>query len=79
MNLRGETMTNEELKQALMSECEVKHKGITYKCVSAIIYRKRNGKVDISAELTDRKQNKSVSIVDPKLIEFVEGENEPCS
>ena len=69
-------MTNEELKQALMSECEVRHKGIIYKCVSAIIYRKRNGKVDVSAELTDKVQNKSVSIVDPKAIEFIGGSNE---
>ncbi len=69
-------MTNEELKQALMSKCEVTHKGITYKCVSAIIYRNRNGKIDISAEVTDKKQNKSISIVDPKLIEFVEGGTE---
>lgn len=66
-------MTNEELKEALMSKCEVKHKGITYKCVSAIIYRNRNGKVDVSAEVTDRTQNKSVSIVDPKFIEFAGG------
>ena len=66
-------MTNEELKQALMSKCEVKHKGITYKCVSAIIYRNRDGKIDVSVELTDRKQNKSVSIVDPKFIEFSGG------
>jgi hypothetical protein len=67
-------VTNEELKEALMSECEVKHKGIIYKCVSAIIYRKRNGKVDVSAELTDKKQNKSVSIADPKFIEFAGGD-----
>lgn len=66
-------MTNEELKEALMSECEVKHKGIIYKCVSAIIYRNRNGKIDISAELIDKAQNKSVSIVDPKFIEFSGG------
>lgn len=67
-------MTNEELKEALMSQCEVKHKGITYKCVSAIIYRNRDGKIDISAEVTDRKQNKSISIVDPKYIEFAGGD-----
>lgn len=63
-------MSNDELKQALMSQCEVTHKGIIYKCVSAIIYRNKNGKIEVSAELTDRKQNKSVSIVDPKHVEF---------
>lgn len=68
-------MTNEELKQALMSKCEVKYKGIIYKCVSSIIYKCENGKdIEISAELTDKKQNKSVSIVDPKLIEFAGGD-----
>ena len=67
-------MTNEELKQALMSKCEVIHKGITYKCVSAIIYRNRNGKIDVSAELTDNVQTKRVSIVDPQAIEFAGGD-----
>lgn len=51
-------MTNEEAKNALMSECPVMHEGIEYKCVSAIIYRKKKiGKKKIvipSLELTDK-------------------------
>lgn len=63
-------MTNEELKQALMSECEVKYQEIVFKCVYGIIYRKKGSKIDMSAELMD-KNNNSVCIVDPKLVEFV--------
>lgn len=63
-------MKNEELKEALTSGREVKHKGITYKCVSAIIYRNKNGRIIISAELMD-KNNKSVCIVEPKNIEYL--------
>lgn len=32
-------MTNEELKRALASKCNVEHKGIVYDYVSAIILR----------------------------------------
>ena len=32
-------MTTQELKEALVCGCPVKSKGITYKCVSAIITR----------------------------------------
>lgn len=63
-------MTNDELKEAFMCECEVAHKGITYKCVSAIIYRRKNGKTIVSAELQDKKTN-SVCIVAPKTVERV--------
>lgn len=62
-------MSNEELKQALMNEREVIYKGIVYKCVNGIIYRKKSGKIDISAELMD-KGNNSVSIADPRYIEY---------
>ena len=44
-------MTNEELKAALVSGCPVESGGIVYKCVSAIIYRYRNGKLDIPPRL----------------------------
>lgn len=57
-------MTNEELKAALFSGCPVEHNGITYKCVSAIIYRNNGGKLGVSAELLDKNLN-SVSIVEP--------------
>lgn len=68
-------MTNEELKAALFSGCPVVadsplYGKIEYKCVSAIIYRNKGGKLDISAELLD-KNNNSVSIVNPANIKEV--------
>lgn len=63
-------LTNEQLKEALFSGCQVEHRGITYKCVSGIIYRNKGGKLDISAELLDKNGN-SVSIVEPYLIKEV--------
>lgn len=51
-------MTNDEAKNALMSGCPVVYQDIEYKCVSAIIYRKRIiGKRKLvipSLELTDK-------------------------
>ena len=64
------TLTNEQLKEALFSGCQVEHRGIIYKCVSGIIYRNKGGKLDISAELLDKNGN-SVSIVEPYLIKEV--------
>lgn len=63
-------MTNEELKAALFSRCPVEHNGIVYKCVSGIIYRNKDGKLDITAELLD-KNNNSVSIVNPAKVKEV--------
>lgn len=63
-------MTNEQLKEALFSGCQVEYRGIIYKCVSAIIYRNKGGKLNISAELLD-KNNNSVSIVEPHLVKEV--------
>lgn len=59
-------MTNEEAKNALMSGCSVVYRDIEYKCVSAIIYRKRKfNKKDIivpSVELTDKSAAHAVVI-----------------
>lgn len=63
-------MTNEQLKEALFSGCQVEHNGIVYKCVSGIIYRNKGGKLDISAELLDKNSN-SVSIVNPERVKEV--------
>lgn len=64
-------MNNEELKEALFGKFPVivKMNGIDIecKCVSGIIYRVRDGKLVITAEVTDRNCN-SVMIVDPKTI-----------
>ena len=46
-------MTNEELKNALFSGEPVRYNGITYRKISAIIYRADRGQLLISAELLD--------------------------
>lgn len=63
-------MSNEELKNALLSGFPVEYNGITYKCVTAIVYRNKGGKIDISAEVLD-KNNNSVCYVDPKALKEV--------
>lgn len=63
-------MNNEELKAALFSRCPVEHNGIEYKCVTAIIYRNKGGKLDISAEVADKKSN-SVCIVNAEKLKEV--------
>ena len=65
-------MTNDELKAAFMDETPVMHGGIQYLKVSAIIYRKRDGKVIVDAELLDKNRN-SVTIADPKRVEEIGG------
>jgi hypothetical protein len=61
-------MTNAELKDSMMAEEPVIHRGVEYKRVSAIIYRKSGSGVQIQAELLDKNEN-SVSIADPKRVE----------
>lgn len=69
-------MTNEELKEALQSGQQVVYthtdgREATYKCVSAIIYRQRNGRIIVSAEITDLNAP-SVIICDPQKIRLRE-------
>lgn len=68
-------MTNEELRAALLSGEQVQSGGITYTCVSAIIYRKGGkGGVHIQAELADKSGN-SVTIAAPDRVSiYKEGE-----
>lgn len=61
-------MTNQELKEAMMSGKCVLYNGAEYKCVSAIIYRRNGNKIKIQAELTDKNAH-SVSIVNPDKVE----------
>jgi hypothetical protein len=63
-------MSNEEPKNALLNGFPVECNGIAYKCVSAIVYRNKGGKIDISAEVLD-KNNNSVCYVDPKGLKEV--------
>lgn len=63
-------MNNEELKSALFDRCPVEHNGIEYKCVTAIIYRNKGGRLSISAEIADKKTN-SVCIVEAEKLKEV--------
>lgn len=66
-------MTNEEVKKALFDESPVEHKGIQYKCITAIIYRRKSEKeVIVLAELMDRNKN-SVSIAPIKDVKIIKG------
>ncbi len=60
-------MSNDELKVALLNGQPVVHGDITYKCVSAIIYRKSKEGIHVTVELQD-KCGHSVSIVDASRI-----------
>lgn len=60
-------MDIQELKDAVLSGSPVEHNGVTYKCVSAIIYRNRGGRLVASAELTD-KNNHSITIAEPRMV-----------
>ena len=62
-------MTNEELKEALFHQSPVMAGGITYKCVSAIIYRVINKTLTIQAELLDQ-NNKSVTITKAEDVQW---------
>jgi hypothetical protein len=61
-------MTAEEIKDALMKKYPVCAGGITYKCVTAVIYREQDGKITVSGELLDRCGH-SVTVVPLKNIE----------
>lgn len=69
-------MNNTELKEALFNKRPVIFNmpslgEIRYKCVSAIIYRVKDGKLTVSAEIED-KCGHSVTIVRPESIRYEE-------
>lgn len=69
-------MNNAELKEALFNGKPVIHKQVDgreteYKCVYAIIYRNKKGKLQIQAKLLDENGN-SISVVDPLRVEYKE-------
>lgn len=69
-------MDNTSLKEALQSgEAVLLTNGdgseSEYKCVSAIVYRVRNGKIIVSAEVTD-KNGRSVLFCDPQKLRLKE-------
>lgn len=61
-------MTAEEIKDALMKKYPVCAGGIEYKRVTAVIYREKDGRIAVSAELLDKCKN-SVTIVPLDKIE----------
>lgn len=55
-------MNNDELKKALFTREPVMHMGIRYDYVSAVIYRTVNGKLQITAELTDGPSHSTIVV-----------------
>lgn len=50
-------MTNDELKDALLSKKPVRYNGIVYSHVHEIKYQNPSGKIVVSAGLMDKNQN----------------------
>lgn len=63
-------MNNDELKQALLTGQAVKHEDFLHPfnnvTVSAIIYRLKEGEIQIEAELKDK--SGTIYIVDPRYV-----------
>lgn len=71
-------MTSQELKQALVNRKPVIFKRVNgdrleYAYISGIIYRMKNGKLDVSAELMDKSFH-SVTIVSPSQVSYLNKE-----
>ena len=68
-------MDEREIMSALGRECPVECKGIQYKKVSAVIYRKKDGRKYIQAELEDKGGN-SVTIDSAAMVTEIKQEAE---
>ena len=71
-------MTSQELKQALVNRKPVIFKRVNgdrleYAYICGIIYRMKNGKLDVSAELMDKSLH-SVTIVSPSQVSYLNKE-----
>lgn len=64
-------MTGEELKAAFLAETPVTANGIEYVKISAIIYRKQEGRVAVQAELLDKNRN-SITVTAAASVEAKE-------
>ena len=62
-------MDKTEAKDAFLAQRPVVHQGITYKKISALIYRIKSGAVSLSLELIDKNDN-SVTIAAPEKVEI---------
>lgn len=63
-------MTNEQIKDAMLSEEPVEFNGIEYRCIQGIIYRRHPRKKDaikIQVELMDKHKN-CIVIADPRKV-----------
>ena len=72
-------MNNADLKEALLNKKPVIYtnaEGVEaeYKCVSAIRYTEKNGRVDVSVEITDLNE-RSVTICKPEKLRYKEKSN----
>lgn len=68
-------MTNQDLKDALLSKNPVRYNGIEYTAVSAIIYRSSGKNIVVTAELLDKNEN-CVVIAPAGKVELVEEKDE---
>ena len=65
-------MTSDEAKAAAWDECPVRYKGMFYKRITALIYRKNpDGGWFMSVELEDGCSVRSVTIADVKKVERI--------
>lgn len=71
-------MIHEQIKQVLFDESPVIYNGITYPCVTAIIYRKDRGGSDVRVqlELSDQCGN-SVTIAAAEKVKKERKHNDP--
>ena len=67
-------MTTEETKSAFFKGVPVKYNGIRYNCISALIYRRKQSKMVLEAELFDRCGH-AIIIADPNKVEVYKDES----
>ena len=67
-------MTNQEAKEACDQQKAVIHRGITYACISKLIYEPQGGgQFKLSLELKDKPTSgRSVIIADPAVVSLAE-------
>lgn len=67
-------MTNDQLKEVLFSKKPVECNGITYRRISALIYRKNEkGGLRVQVELEDMKAH-SVTIAEPSRVNEIKND-----
>ena len=64
-------MTKDEAKAAFLAGTPVRHQGIAYTKITALIYRLHAGAVVMSVEMADKSAN-SVTIAAPERVEIAQ-------